>query len=68
MNRDEETKEKTHIGVTGPPRKYTVPPPKDQLTRCVGCPYPGVGFICWSPDGSCLKTDMDRIHGKKKGR
>lgn len=24
----------------------------------------GVGFICWSPDGSCLKTDLDRMHGK----
>ena len=34
--------------------------PKD-TTRCEGCPYPRVGFICWSIDGSCLRTDMDRI-------
>ena len=25
--------------------------------RCKGCPYPGVGFICWSTDGSCMRTD-----------
>ncbi|ACV61364.1 hypothetical protein Dtox_0433 [Desulfofarcimen acetoxidans DSM 771] len=29
-----------------PGKRYTVPPPKD-TTRCKGCPYPRVGFICW---------------------
>lgn len=44
-----------------PPRQvYTVPLPKD-TERCEGCPYPRVGFICWSSDGTCLRTDMDRI-------
>ena len=43
-----------------PPRQiYTVPLPKD-TKRCKGCPYPRVGFICWSGDGSCLRTDMDK--------
>jgi hypothetical protein len=67
MNRDEITKEKTCMGVIGPPKKYAVPLPEDHLTRCVGCPYPGVGFICWSTDGSCMKTDINRIHHQKKG-
>lgn len=39
---------------------YTVPLPKD-TERCEGCPYPSDGFICWDTDGSCLRTDMDRI-------
>jgi len=66
MNHDLKTEQKTVAEITGPPM-YTVPSPKE-LSRCEGCPYPGVGFICWSPDGSCLKTDLDRMHGKKKGR
>lgn len=67
MNHDAVTEKKTADEITDSPKKYSVPPPKD-LGRCVGCPYPGVGFICWSTDGSCLKTDLDRMHDKKKGR
>jgi hypothetical protein len=49
-----------------PPRQvHTMPLPKD-TERCEGCPYPHVGFICWSVDGTCLRTDMDRI--SKPGR
>lgn len=36
--------------------------------RCIGCPYPGIGFICWSQDGSCIKTDMERFSHRRKGR
>lgn len=39
---------------------FTVPPPKD-TERCKGCPYPSVGFICWDADGTCLRTDMDKV-------
>ena len=67
MNYDVTSEEKTGAGATGPPKKYTVPSPKDPA-RCDGCPYPSVGFICWSPDGSCLKTDMNRISCRNKGR
>jgi len=28
---------------------------------CVGCPYPKHGFICWFHDGTCLKSEMNRI-------
>ena len=67
MNHGIRPEQKTGIGATGPPIKYTVPPPKDPA-RCVGCPYPGVGFICWSQDGSCLRTDADRIGRRANGR
>lgn len=28
--------------------------------RCVGCPYPAHGFVCWGED-NCLRTEMARI-------
>lgn len=34
--------------------------------RCNGCPYPHHGFICWSRDGSCLRTDMQRINQRQE--
>lgn len=67
MKHDVTPEEKNSAGATGPPVTYTVPPPKDP-DRCVGCPYPGTGFICWSPDGSCMKTDMEKISRRSKGR
>lgn len=67
MNNDLNTEAKANAGETGPPKKFTVPPPKD-TTRCDGCPYPGVGFICWSPDGSCLRTEVERISSRSRGR
>ena len=40
------------------------PEPAPQLTgpfkSCGGCPYARNGFICWSSEGKCLKTDMNR--------
>lgn len=53
--------------VNKPPKTYIATAPKDTC-RCKGCPYPGVGFICWSPDGSCMKTDMEKINRHRKGR
>lgn len=67
MNHDVTPEEKTVAGVIDPPIKYSLPPPKDP-NRCIGCPYPGVGFICWSPDGSCLRTDVDKFSRPSKGR
>lgn len=61
MNTDTKTQEKKTGSDPAPPRKiHTVPLPHD-TEKCKGCPYPGVGFICWSQDGSCMRTDMDRI-------
>jgi hypothetical protein len=67
MNYDVTPEKRKGSGVTDPPERYTVLPPKDPA-RCVGCPYPGVGFICWSPEGSCLKTDLDKFSRHSKGR
>ena len=66
MRQETKAEEKTGAGATGPPKKYTVPSPWD-LSRCDGCPYPRVGFICWSLDGTCMKTDMDRFSRARKG-
>ncbi|NPV89710.1 MAG: hypothetical protein HPY50_02900 [Firmicutes bacterium] len=62
MYLDAKPQEKKENGVAPPPPRqiYAVPLPKD-INRCEGCPYPGVGFICWSGDGSCLRTEMDRV-------
>ncbi len=29
--------------------------------RCEGCPYPAHGFVCWGPDESCLRSEMQKI-------
>ena len=34
--------------------------------RCRGCPYPAHGVICWHRDGTCLRTDMEKIERRKK--
>lgn len=67
MNQNEKAAEKEGAGATDPSKRYGIPLPKD-LSRCKGCPYPRVGFICWSPDGTCMKTDVDAINRRSKGR
>lgn len=32
---------------------------------CEGCRYPNHGFLCWFSDGTCLKTEMNRIIRKE---
>lgn len=67
MNYEVTPDKKTGAGATELPRLYTLPPPQDP-TRCIGCPYPGVGFICWSTDGSCLRTDVEKFSRRSSGR
>lgn len=67
MDYDVNPEERASEGI-GPPEKYTVPLLQDSTTRCVGCPYPSVGFICWGPEGSCMKTELDKISRRSKGR
>ena len=43
------------------------PPVCTRFDRCVGCPYPRHGYICWHSDGSCLRTNMERINKKTGG-
>lgn len=33
----------------------------DFSKRCMGCPYPRHGVSCRNADGSCLRTDMQKI-------
>ena len=41
-----------------------VPPPVcKEYIRCKGCPYPAIGFICCHSPGSCIRTDIARLHG-----
>lgn len=35
--------------------------------RCLGCPYPSHGFLCWGRDGGCLRTRMADIRGRERG-
>lgn len=67
MNNDSSTEVKTSAGGAGPPIKYSLPLP-DNLDRCVGCPYPGIGFICWSQDGSCMRTYAENLSRRSEGR
>ena len=67
MNNDLGTEEKICAGDAGPPVRYALPLPEN-LDRCAGCPYPGVGFICWSQDGSCLKTYAEKFSRRSDGR
>ena len=53
-------------GVTKAAKTYIVTAPKD-TSRCEGCPYPSIGFICWNRDGTCMRTDMDKINRRRKG-
>ena len=27
--------------------------------RCIGCPFPATGFICWGNDDDCMKTRIE---------
>jgi len=67
MKHDVTPEEKIGAGENSPPAKHSLPLPEDKA-RCAGCPYPGVGFICWSPDGSCIRTDVEKFSRRSKGR
>ena len=64
MHHDQRIEEKTGGRANNLPKRYTVLSPKD-TSKCKSCPYSSVGFICWSHDGSCLRTDLNQMHSKK---
>lgn len=46
-----------------------IPPaerPGGPFESCGKCSYPSHGFICYSSEGDCLRTDMDKIYRKSK--
>lgn len=67
MNYDVTPEERTGARVTSLPEGYTMQPPQDP-DHGMDCPYPGVGFNCWSTDGSCFKTDMVKFSSLSEGR
>lgn len=48
------------------PRFTSAKPVCRRYERCRDCPYPRDGFLCWGGDGSCLRTVMRRIYGKRE--
>ncbi len=45
-----------------PAEAETMPLPVCRMfDRCEGCPYPATGFVCWGPDGGCLRSEMEKI-------
>ena len=50
-------------------RHYSNPPPPVEPPVCMrsplckGCPFPGNGFICWSEDGTCMRTRLQKTKG-----
>ena len=56
--------EKSRVGA-GPPRSIPLP---QYLDRCRDCHYPAVGFICWSPDGTCLRSEEERLDALERRR
>lgn len=46
------------------------PDPPQQLRRpfgsCGDCPYPSHGFQCYTAEGDCLKTHLQKLRNEKK--
>lgn len=40
--------------------------PRRPFPSCRDCPYPSLGFICCSPEGNCLRTDMESINQRRR--
>lgn len=43
-------------------REPEPPPVCTRSERCQDCPYPHHGFICWSRDESCMRTEVEKIN------
>ena len=40
--------------------------PNGPFKSCGECPYASHGFICYSREGDCLRTDMQKINQRRK--
>ena len=36
------------------------------FASCGDCPYASHGFLCYSAEGDCMKTDMQRLNNRRK--
>ena len=46
-----------------------IPEEKPVCTRteaCIGCPFPASGFICWSDNGECMRTRIEKLKENSK--
>lgn len=48
-------------GITSPPR------PSGPFESCGDCPYAAHGFLCYSREGDCMKTDLEHLRKRNKG-
>lgn len=51
--------------VSGSKQKHD-PRPLGPFPSCGDCPYPSHGFICYSSEGNCLRTDMQKINQRSR--
>lgn len=46
------------------------PEPPEPLRRpfisCGKCPYPSHGFQCYTAEGDCLKTHLEKVESRRK--
>lgn len=41
------------------------PHPRGPFPSCGECPYPSDGFICYSSEGDCMRTYMQKISKRR---
>lgn len=51
----------TSVGKITPPPRLCGP-----FKSCGDCPYASHGFLCYSREGDCMKTDMEKLSRRKK--
>jgi len=64
MKSDLVLQEKQIINDTETQRQVRTVPLPENLEKCKDCPYPRVGFICWDTDGSCMRSEVNKINSK----
>lgn len=42
------------------------PPLSGPFPTCEGCPYPGTGFLCYTNEGNCMRTMVQKIMERRK--
>ena len=52
-------------------RRYATPPTQTERKicsrseKCIGCPFPATGFICWGKEDDCLRTRYMKLQNKE---
>lgn len=39
-----------------------------RFERCIDCPYPAHGFICWQSEEKCMRTMVEKIQERKEAK